>query len=312
MMMGVLCVIVRKAVTTMRISNLKYFIATAFRSVFKNGLMSMVSIFTVVCCLLILGLFLAVGINVNYISDQVRADAEIKVIVDNQIPDENLPYITKQIKAISNVSSATLVTKTDALNYMKTAFAEDASALDGLQNDNPFRTSYKVKLRDITHAAETTKTLAKIHGVAEVGNKQELLDKIINITNGVKTGSVWIMVLLSIISVFIIANTIKLAVYARRREINIMKFVGATDWFIRWPFIIEGIIIGIIGSLVAFIIISVGYIACLNAVSSLKLDLFTFKSYQSVFSMFMTTFIILGTLIGAIGSGLSMRKYLEV
>jgi len=312
LMMGVLCVIVRKAVTTMRISNLKYFIATAFRSVFKNGLMSMVSIFTVVCCLLILGLFLAVGINVNYISDQVRADAEIKVIVDNQIPDENLPYITKQIKAISNVSSATLVTKTDALNYMKTAFAEDASALDGLQNDNPFRTSYKVKLRDITHAAETTKTLAKIHGVAEVGNKQELLDKIINITNGVKTGSVWIMVLLSIISVFIIANTIKLAVYARRREINIMKFVGATDWFIRWPFIIEGIIIGIIGSLVAFIIISVGYIACLNAVSSLKLDLFTFKSYQSVFSMFMTTFIILGTLIGAIGSGLSMRKYLEV
>jgi len=311
-MMGVLCVIVRKAVTTMRISDLKYFIATAFRSVFKNGLMSMVSIFTVVCCLLILGLFLAVGINVNYISDQVRADAEIKVIVSDQVKDTDLHYVTKQIKAIDNVREATLVTKADALNYMKTAFAEDASALDGLQNDNPFRTSYKVKLRDITHAAETSKLLGKIHGVAEVSNKQELLDKIIHITNAIKNGSGWIMVLLSIISIFIIANTIKLAVYARRREINIMKFVGATDWFIRWPFIIEGILIGIIGSIVAFIIISIGYIACLNAVSSFKLDLFAFKSYQSVFGMFITTFIVLGTLIGALGSGFSMRKYLEV
>jgi Cell division protein len=296
----------------MRISDLKYFIATAFRSVFKNGLMSMVSIFTVVCCLLILGLFLAVGINVNYISDQVRADAEIKVIVSDQVKDTDLHYVTKQIKAIDNVREATLVTKADALNYMKTAFAEDASALDGLQNDNPFRTSYKVKLRDITHAAETSKLLGKIHGVAEVSNKQELLDKIIHITNAIKNGSGWIMVLLSIISIFIIANTIKLAVYARRREINIMKFVGATDWFIRWPFIIEGILIGIIGSIVAFIIISIGYIACLNAVSSFKLDLFAFKSYQSVFGMFITTFIVLGTLIGALGSGFSMRKYLEV
>lgn len=272
----------------------------------------MVSIFTVVCCLLILGLFLAVGINVNYISDQVRADAEIKVIVSDQVKDTDLHYVTKQIKAIDNVREATLVTKADALNYMKTAFAEDASALDGLQNDNPFRTSYKVKLRDITHAAETSKLLGKIHGVAEVSNKQELLDKIIHITNAIKNGSGWIMVLLSIISIFIIANTIKLAVYARRREINIMKFVGATDWFIRWPFIIEGILIGIIGSIVAFIIISIGYIACLNAVSSFKLDLFAFKSYQSVFGMFITTFIVLGTLIGALGSGFSMRKYLEV
>lgn len=296
----------------MKMNNIKYFIATAFRSVFKNGLMSMVSIFTVVSCLLILGLFLAVGINVNYISDQVRADAEIKVIVDENFDEANIDQITQEIKKIDNVGTIKLVTKQDALSYMKNAFEEDASALDGLESDNPFRTSYKVKLKDITKAAQTTKALAKISGVAEVNNKQELLDKIIHITNAIKTASIWIMILLSIISVFIIANTIKLAVYARRKEINIMKFVGATDWFIRWPFIIEGIIIGIIGSLVAFALVSIGYIACLNALSSFNLDMFTFKSYGDIFAAFITTFLVLGTFIGAVGSGFSMRKYLEV
>ena len=310
--MAVWCAIVRKAVMTMKMNNIKYFIATAFRSVIKNGLMSIVSIFTIVSCLLILGLFLAVSINVNYISDQIRADAEIKVIVDENFDEANIDQITQQIKKIDNVGQIELVTKQDALAYMKNAFGEDASALDGLESDNPFRTSYKVKLKDITKAQPTVKSLAKINGVAEVDNKQELLDSIIHITNIIKTASIWIMILLSVISVFIIANTIKLAVYARRKEINIMKFVGATDWFIRWPFIIEGIIIGIVGSIIAFALVSAGYIASLNAMSSMHIDMFSFKSYGDVWLHFIVTFVVLGTLIGAVGSGFSMRKYLDV
>ncbi len=310
--MVVWCAIARKAVMTMKMNNIKYFIATAFRSVIKNGLMSIVSIFTIVSCLLILGLFLAVSINVNYISDQIRADAEIKVIVDESFDEANIDQITQQIKKIDNVGQIELVTKQDALAYMKNAFGEDASALDGLESDNPFRTSYKVKLKDITKAQPTVKSLAKINGVAEVDNKQELLDSIIHITNIIKTASIWIMILLSVISVFIIANTIKLAVYARRKEINIMKFVGATDWFIRWPFIIEGIIIGIVGSIIAFALVSAGYIASLNAVSSMHIDMFSFKSYGDVWLHFIVTFVVLGTLIGAVGSGFSMRKYLDV
>ena len=293
-------------------NNLKYFVTTAFKSIFKNALMSFISAFTVIACLLILGLFLALGINVNAISQQIRSDAEIKVVIDETYEDSKLAEMTAKIQGVENVASLSLVTKEDALDYMRDAFGEDQSVLDGLEEDNPFRTPYNVTLKDITQAADTAAQLRKIEGIAEVNNKQELLDKIVYITDIIRTASVWVMILLCIVSVFIIANTIKLAVYARRKEIGIMKFVGATDWFVRWPFIIEGILIGLIGGVIAFGLISWGYIACIDLLNTMELGIFTFIPYNEVAFLFLGAFLGLGALIGALGSAFSMRKYLDV
>lgn len=295
----------------MKISNFKYYVSQASKSVARNGLMSLTSIFIVVCCLFIMGLFLVISINVNYIADQVQDQCEIQVFLDETASAQQVEAAGDKIRQIDNVSAAQLFTKQEALDYMRDLFGENASALDGLEDDNPFRDSYKITLTDLAKAQETANALEQVNMVAEVQNNQELMNSILDVTTTTKYVSFWIMLLLSVVSVFIIANTIKLAVFARRREINVMKFVGATNWFIRWPFVFEGIIIGLIGGVIAFGFISWGYIAALQGIS-LQMDMFQLKSYADIWWVLLGSFAIIGMLIGAIGSAFSIRKHLDV
>lgn len=296
-----------------KIGNFRYYFSQAARSVVRNGLMSVTSIFTVLCCLLILGVFMLLSINVNYIADQVQNQCEIQAFIEEGTSTQRIAEIGKQLKQIENVREAVVFTREDALDYMRGIFGENADALDGLEDDNPFRDSYKITLHDLTQADATALAMKNIGGVAEVKNNQTLMDNILSVTNTVKHVSLWIMLLLCIVSIFIIANTIKLAVFARRKEINVMKFVGATDWFIRWPFVIEGIIIGIVGGLIAFGLISWGYIAALGSVgATFEMDMFRFVPYQTIWYWLLGAFVALGAVIGAIGSGFSIRKHLHV
>lgn len=296
----------------MKLSNLKYNLSAAFRSVIRNGLMSVTSIFTVLSCLFILGVFLIISINVTYIAQQVQNQCEIQAFINENAPSKKVADIGSEIKKLHNVREVVLFTKKDALNYMKEVFDENASALDGYEQDNPFRDSYKITLNDITKAPDIIRAVNAIDGVESVENKQDLMDKIYKVTSALKMASLWIMILLGVVSVFIIANTIKLTVFARRKEINIMKFVGATDWFIRWPFIIEGIIIGIIGGLIAFIIISWGYIALCSVIETNNLDVFKLRAYEEICIQMLILFFGLGGIIGSAGSGISIRKHLRV
>lgn len=295
----------------MKIGNFRYYVSQAFRSVARNGLMSTTSIFTVLCCLFILGVFLLVSINVNYIADQVQGQCEIQAIIKDGTSAQQIGEIGQKIRQIDNVCEAVLVTKQDALAYMRELFDEDAQALDGIEEDNFFPDSYKITLKDLSQAQATIIAIKNIAGVKSVENKQEVMDNILNFTNAVKNVSLWIMLLLSVVSVFIIANTIKLAVFTRRREINVMKFVGATNWFIRWPFLIEGIIIGIAGGLLAFGLVSWGYIAALKSIAGFGM-MFELVSYFSLWHMLLGAFVGLGAIIGAVGSSLSIRKHLNV
>lgn len=295
-----------------KIGNFRYYFSQAMRSVVRNGLMSVTSIFTVLCCLLILGVFLILSININYIANQVQNQCEIQAFMKDGTSAQQLSEIGNQLRQIDNVREAVAFSKQDALDYMRELFGENADALDGLEDDNPFRDSYKITLNDLSQVEPTIKAIENISGVADVENKQALMDNILNMTNTIKHVSLWIMLLLSLVSIFIIANTIKLAVFARRKEINVMKFVGATDWFIRWPFVIEGIIIGIIGGLIAFGLISWGYIAALKGLSGYEMDMFRFVPYQTIWYLLLGAFVSLGAVIGAIGSGFSIRKHLHV
>ena len=262
--------------------------------------------------MLILGLFMVISINVDYIAAQIQDQCQIQAFIDDTTPSSKLTQIEIQIKSVPNVASAELFTKEDSLEYMRDMFGENADALDGLENDNPFRDSYKITLTDLSQAASTIEQLKTVSGIADVENKQSMTDRVLSVTTTLRNISFWIMIILGLVSIFIIANTIKLAVYARRKEINVMKFVGATNWFIRWPFIFEGIIIGLIGSIIAFALISWGYIASMGWINTIQMDMFSLKSYSDLWGILLVSFLLIGTFIGAAGSGFSLRKHLDV
>jgi cell division transport system permease protein len=227
--------------------------------------------------------------------------------------NKQLSVAKEEILAIENVKDATLFTKEDTLEYMKTIFDEKSAALEGYEGENnPFRDSYKITLNDLYLAEETTKALSEIENVSEVSNNREVLNSILKTSGTIRTGSLVIMIMLCLISVFIIANTIKIAVFSRRKEIGVMKFVGATNWFIRWPFIFEGIITGVVGALISFALISWAYVVVYSKTLTLNMDVFSLMPYSSLWSILLICFISIGTLIGAVGSALSIRKHLDV
>ncbi len=294
-------------------NSFRYYITQAFKGFFRNGLTSMTSVFIIMCCLLIFGLFSALTLNINHITSQIEQRCEIQVFMDKSTTPEQLADAQKQILQLSNIRSATIFSKEDTLNYMREIFADNAAALDGYEGENnPYRDSFKITLKDLSMSEETIKQLGEIDNVAEVSNNREVLTTILNTSNTLKNASLAVMLLLCFISIFIIANTIKIAVFSRRKEIAVMKFVGATNWFIRWPFIFEGIITGIIGALLSFALISWGYIVLYSKASTVSLDVFSLLPYSAIWFVLLICFISIGTLIGAVGSGFSIRKHLKV
>ncbi len=296
----------------MRANNFRYYLAQALRSVFRNGLTSMTSIFTVVCCMIILGLFMIISINVNHIAAQLEQQCEVQAFIDETYTKAQVTALQKKVQAIENVATAEIFSKEDTLEYMRELSEDNAALLDGYEGeDNPFRDSLKITMVDLGLLGETIEEISAMEGVADVSDKQSMMENILAVSNGVRNVSFWGMLLLCIVSVFIIANTIKLAVYARRKEIGVMKFVGATDWFIRWPFIFEGIIIGIIGALIAFALVSWGYVALLGS-AGMGVDMFTLKAYGDIAGVMLGMFVGIGAIIGALGSAFSIRKHLDV
>lgn len=294
-------------------NSFRYYISQAFKSFFRNGLTSMTSVFIVMCCLLIFGLFSVITLNINHITQTVEQKCEIQIFMHEDTTDKQLNAAKEDILKISNVRSAEIFSKEDTLDYMKEIFAEDASALEGYEGENnPYRDSFIITLNDLSLSEDTAKQLAEIDNVAEIKNNRDVLETILSASNTIRSASLIIMLMLCLISIFIIANTIKIAVFSRRKEIGVMKFVGATNWFIRWPFIFEGIITGVVGALISFGLISWGYIFVYSKTLNMDLDVFSLLPYSNIWSVLLICFISIGTLIGAIGSGFSIRKHLNV
>jgi len=273
--------------------------------------MSLASIGTVSACLVIFGLFALFSINLNYIGEQIQSQCEIQIFLDEDISDKQKEDIGRRLRNDENVKQCVLETREQALENFKKQLEENADLLDGFEKDNPLRDSYKITLNDIKKSEEVVNKIKDMKGIAKIENRKEIFDKLISVTDLIKNVSFWTMILLAVISVFIISNTIKLAVFARRREINIMKFVGATDWFIRWPFIIEGMFIGLIGTMVAFGLIAYSYLSILDMISH-SFDIFKLMSFTEIYQGLLIIFIMVGMAIGIVGSTISIRKYLRV
>lgn len=275
--------------------------------------MTVASLFTITSCLLILGLFTALTLNVSYISDQVKDQCEVQLFLRADTSEERISSVKSEIEVLPNVKEAVLFTKEDMLNFAKDdMFEGKEDLLTGFEGDeNPFSNSYKITLSDIELTSETVSQLEDLEDVDHVENKQDVVNTVISMSNIVKKLSLCIMVLLLVIAVVIISNTVKLTVFNRRKEINIMKYIGATDRFIRIPFIMEGILIGFVGALIGFGLMSWGYISLINFIRAYDFNMFELIPYMTLTPVIAVLFVGVGCIIGILGSAVSMRKYLK-
>lgn len=297
----------------MKLSKFKYSFSEAKKNVTRNGLMSVASLFTIACCLVILGLFAVLTINVNSITAQIKDQCEIQLYINADTSEERVREIGEEIKAADNVKEVTLFTKQETYEYAKNdMFEGNETMLDGFEEDNPFSDSYKIVLTDIEKTKETAERLAEISDVEKVVNKQDVVNVVLSISGAVKKFSIVIMLILLLVAIVIISNTVKLTVFNRRKEINIMKYIGATDRFIRVPFVLEGLIIGFLGAVAAFLTVFWGYFALYKYVTGLGFDVFELVGVMQVAPVIAVLFVVFGSLIGVCGSAISMRRHLHV
>ncbi len=297
----------------MSLLRFKYSVSQAKKNMCRNGLMTAASLFTITCCLVILGVFTILTMNIRAFTASVQDQCEIQLFIQDGTSEEEVNALKDQILAVDNVKEATLFTKEDMLEYVKEdMFSDKEQLLDGLEGDeNPFSDSYKIRLSDIAYTDDTTRTLEKLDHVDHVVNAQGMVNTVLTYSDLLKKISMGIMALLLLISVVIISNTVKLTVFNRRKEINIMKYIGATDRFIRVPFVFEGILIGLIGALIAFGLMSWAYIMALKWAEEIHFDLFKLIGYYQLAPVLALLFIAVGCVIGVLGSGISMKKYLH-
>ncbi len=297
----------------MKYNIMSYLIGEGFKNVLKNK-KSTVAALTIMCmAMLMFGLFFILGENVNYVMAQVEAEQGMQAFIDIDATDEQIKEIETKIRAIDGVNTIEYVSSLDAYNSYKENLGEYAEVLDGLEEILP--PSYIVTLTDLDLNKNVQNQISQIEHVTEIKSSNDTINVLGNITRGVRIVTFAILVILVFISIFIITNTIKLTVHSRRKEISIMKYVGATNSFIRWPFIVEGIIIGLVSALISILVIGLlynvatGQLIKTETFAVLSLKLYTFAD---MFNLLILTYILLGAGIGVIGSSISMRKYLEV
>lgn len=300
----------------MRYNVIGYLLSEGFHNVMKNKKSTGASLMIMCATMLIFGLFFLIGENVNHMMREIESEQGMQVFMYKDATEEQIQKLQEDIKSLDNVAKVTYISREEALNSYKEKWGENAKLLDTYQGDkNPLGASFVVTLTDLEKAEEVKTQIDGFENVKTVEVRDKTINALVNIANGVRIVSGVILVLLIIISTFIIANTIKLTVHARRKEISIMKYVGATNGFIRWPFIVEGIIIGIVAALLSILILGICYnlviekMAASSIVNTISLSLLSFKD---IFGLVIAVYLLLGIGIGTVGSIISMRKYLEV
>ena len=292
-----------------------YLIGEGFSNVFKNKKSTGASLMIMCATMIIFGIFLILGENINHFVEEVESVQGVQVFINNDATQEQIDEIGDKIRQIDGVSTVEYVSKDDALQQMKDRFGDKQDLLEGYEENNIFPASYVVTLTDLTKSQEVQDQILTFENIKKITSKDGTVTTLINLANGIKIVTGVILVLLVIISIFIIANTIKLTVHARRKEISIMKYVGATNGFIRWPFIVEGMIIGIFASIISIVIVGVAYNFIADSLIKsefMQLINMSLVTFSDMFNSIILVYMLLGIGIGAVGSVISMRKYLKV
>ena len=295
----------------MKLNNIGYLLKEGFRSIFQHGFMSFAAICVTVACLIIVGSFSALAYNLDIMVQDLNKTSEILVYIDSSLSDAEARSIGTKINLLDNVLEAKFVSREEALQNFVSDHDND-SAFSGVQAHD-LRHRYVVTLEDNTKMQQTAELLLQLPGVDKINAAYELAEGFTTIQSVLHIVSVAVIAVLLVVSLLIISNTVKLAMYDRRDEIAIMKMVGATNGFIRLPFVVEGFSLGMIGAILAFGLEWLGYDAMLNKISSVDaLQLFNFVPFQELLLPMVATFAAAGMFVGIVGSWTSIRKFMDV
>jgi len=287
-----------------------YLIKEGFKNIWTNRMMSLASVIVLVSCLIITGAASLISINVTTLISKIGDDDQITVYLDYDLDDLQSIKLGSKLAKIHNIDSYSFFSREDAIKQYEEVLG---NIYESMQDDgNPFGNAYKVRLKDLSEYKNTVQEIKKIDGVSSVSDRSDIAGKLTKLNYFVTIVGSWVVLVLALVTLFIISNTIKMTMYSRRYEISIMKSVGATNAFIRVPFIIEAMVIGIVSGLAAACVICSAYMPVRSAAASIIG--FIGESTFTVEQIMLPTFIsmsLAGTLIGIIGGFISIARYLK-
>ena len=292
----------------MKGASLGYLTKEGFRNVWVNRLMSLASITVLMACLVLIGLGAMLFFNMNALLDKIESQNVIMVYIEDDTTDQQIEELKNNINDIGNVSDCVFVSKEEAFEKSKEDIGDDAVLLEGMEN--PMPDAFKVAVTDMTLFKQTVNGIKKLDYVESVRENSDVADKLVDIRKAGTIGISGVVLLLFIVSLFIIANTIRITMFSRKLEISIMKAVGATNWFIRWPFMIEGMLLGVIAGLVSFGVLAGLYRGMVYVFSDV-LAIFTPVPFGGYAGYILLAFMAVGIFTGSFGSLISMGKYLK-
>ncbi|MBQ3073729.1 MAG: permease-like cell division protein FtsX [Ruminococcus sp.] len=292
----------------MNLSGLGYLLKEGIKSIWTNRMMSIASVGVLISCLLLTGAASLLSLNVSNAVDKIGGTNVTRVFLSMDVLDDEARYIEEDIKRIDNVVKTEFVSKDEAIKDYQESLREDIfNQLIG--EGNPLPHAVDVTMEDLAQYDRTVENIMKVQGVESVRDTREIAEKLTSLQKLVNTMSFWIILALTLVSVFIISNTIRMTMYARRFEISIMKSVGATDTFVRIPFIVEGMTIGAISGITTSVLMVFLYDAIMKSVQSIAK--FELLNYSEVAVFVSIAFVGAGVIIGALGSMLSIGRYLR-
>ena len=295
----------------MNINTVEYFVREVIHSLRRNNWMSVASIGTVAVSLFIFGMFLMLVMNMNKMVDAMESQVQIKVYLEDDFSRDDARDLEVDLKKMQGVEKVTFVPKEEAMEKFKERLGDQKTLLDALDETNPLPDSFEVMVVQPEMVKTAAENIEKFEGVNSAKYGQDVMEHLFDITRLIRIFGFALMMVLALATLFIISNTIRLTVFARRKEIAIMKYVGATDWFIRWPFVLEGIVMGFLGSLIASVVLRLTY----SGITAKIYDTLAFFPLipEEPFLNYVTMIVVIGGMImGAIGSTVSIKRFLKV
>jgi cell division transport system permease protein len=295
----------------MKSSKFGYLLKEGLQSILTHGFMSFATVTIVVACLVIMGSFSLIAVNIDAVLDDLESNNQVIAYVEETLTEDEARALQSDIEYISNVSSCEFVTREQAMDEFAAQY-DDQTLFQDVEA-SVFRDRYIIYLNDISLMEQTQNDLYQIKGIAKVNAYLEVADGFVTVRNVVSAVSLILVVVLVIVSIFIMANTIKLATYSRREEIAIMKMVGASNWFIRFPFVVEGLMLGLLGGLLGFFLEWGIYDVVTNSImTGLMGNLISVIPFGSVSTVVLLIYMGVGLVVGGFGSSIAIRNYLRV
>ncbi|MBR2785063.1 MAG: permease-like cell division protein FtsX [Clostridia bacterium] len=289
-----------------------YLIKEGYTNLNKHGSKTISTMLIICATMLILGIFVIIFQNVNYNVKTLRLEQGLQAFIEDKTTDDEVEYMKDQLHLIDGVSEIIYMSKAEAFEDAKDQFKDQDYFLDGLENLDIFPASFIVKFENIEDVDNIRAQVEKIDGIYKVKYNASTIEAVISISKVANYFLLGVGSVLLVVSIFIISNTIKLAVYSNKREIMIMRYIGARNSFIVKPFIVEGAIMGVVSALISFFLISIVYVYVYVALnSSYALGVFKFIPYSTIWYQILGLYVLLGLFIGIFGSAISLKKYLK-